>query len=76
MNYFRYCTEGYIKDICFGSDGNMQFTLTPNSDYSIEVEHRGEKKTCPVFRQEDFSHHIFENGVAKLHAGDFTFSAP
>ena len=76
MNNSRYYTEGFIKDICFGSDGNMQFTLTPNSDYSIEVEHRGEKKTCPVFRQEDFSHNIFENGVAELHAGDFTFSAP
>ena len=76
MNYSGYCTEGFIKDICFGSDGNMQFTLTPNSDYSIEVEHRGEKKTCPVFRQKDFSHNIFENGVAEMHAGDFSFSAP
>ena len=76
MNYSGYCTEGFIKDICFGSDGNMRFTLTPNSDYSIEVEHRGEKKTCPIFRQKDFSHNIFENGVAELHAGDFSFSAP
>ena len=76
MNHSRYCTEGTIKDICFGSDGSTRFTLTPNSDYSIEVEHRGEKKTCPVFRQKDFSHNIFENGVAELHAGDFTFSAP
>lgn len=76
MNYSRYYTEGYIKDICFGSDGSTRFTLTPNSDYSIEVEHRGEKKTCPVFRQKDFSHNIFENGVAELHAGDFSFSAP
>ena len=40
------------------------------------MEHRGEIKTCPVFRQKDFSHHIFENGVAELHAGDFSFSAP
>ena len=76
MHYSRYCTEGTIKDICFGSDGSTRFTLTPNSDYSIEVEYKGEKKTCPIFRQKDFSHHIFENGVAKLHAGDFTFSAP
>ena len=76
MNHSRYCTEGFIKDICFGSDGNMRFTLTPNSEYSIEVEHRGEKKTCPVFRQKDFSHHIFENGVTELHAGDFSFSSP
>ena len=76
MNYSGYCTEGFIKDICFGSDGSTRFTLTPNSDYSIEVEHKGEKKTCPVFRQKDFSHNIFENGVAELHAGDFSFSAP
>ena len=54
----------------------MRFTLTPDSEYSIEVEHRGEKKTCPIFRQKDFSHHIFENGVAEFHAGDFSFSAP
>ena len=76
MDNPKYYTEGFIKDICFGSDGSTRFTLTPNSDYSIEVEHRGEKKTCPVFRQKDFSDNIFENGVAELHAGDFSFSAP
>ena len=76
MHYSRYCTEGYIKDICFGSDGSTRFTLTPTSEYSIEVNHRGEKKTFPVFRQKDFSHRIFENGVTELHAGDFSFSAP
>ena len=54
----------------------MRFTVTPDSEYSIGAEHKGEKKTCPVFRHKDFAERLCANGVADLYAGDFTFFAP
>lgn len=72
----RYYTEGVIKDVWLESKRNVRFTVTPDSEYSIGAEHKGEKKTCAVFRQEGFAEHLCDNGVADLYAGDFTFSAP
>ena len=72
----RYYTEGVIKDVWLESMRNVRFTVTPDSEYSIGAEHKGEKKTCAVFRQEGFAEHLCDNGVADLYAGDFTFSSP
>ena len=72
----RYYTEGVIKDVWLESMRNVRFTVTPDSEYSIGAENKGEKKTCPVFRHKDFAERLCANGVADLYAGDFTFSAP
>ena len=82
----RYYAEGVIKELWMAtkedasetgnaSETEVRFTLTPDKEYAIEAEHKGEKKTCPVFRQEDCAEHLCGNGVADLYAGDFTFSA-
>ena len=69
----RYYTEGVIKDVWLESKRDVRFTVTPDSEYSIGAEHKGEKKTCPVFRHKDFAERLCANGVADLYAGDFTF---
>jgi hypothetical protein len=72
----RYYTEGVIKDLWLESANDARFTLTPDSEYSIEADYKGEKKTCSVFRYEDFAERLCDNGVVDLYAGDYTFSAP
>lgn len=72
----RYYTEGVIKELWLKSKNDTRFTLTPDSEYSIGAEHKGEKKTYAVFRQEGFAEHLCDIGVADLYAGDFTFFAP
>lgn len=65
------------------SETEVRFTLTPDKEYAIEAEYKGEKKTCAIFRADDFAKDIFDDngnsgnkGVADLYAGDFTFSVP
>lgn len=70
----RYYAEGVIKELWIKPAEEFQFTLTPDKEYLIEVEHKGEKKSCGVFRPEDFSERICDGGVVDLYAGDFTFS--
>ena len=72
----RYYTEGVIKDVWLESMRNVRFTVTPDSEYSIGVDYKGEKKTCAVFRPENAAEHLCNKGVADLYAGDFTFSVP
>lgn len=72
----RYYTEGVIKDIWLESATDTRFSLVPDSECSIEVERNGEKKTCSVFRPEDFAEVVFGTRVANLYAGDFIFSVP
>ena len=72
----RYYTEGVIKDVWLESKRNVRFTVTPDSEYSIGVDYKGEKKTCAVFRPENAAEHLCNKGVADLYAGDFTFSVP
>ncbi|MGN0853264.1 MAG: hypothetical protein ACI4Q3_07800 [Kiritimatiellia bacterium] len=70
----RYYTEGVIKELWIKSAKEVCFTVMPDSEYSVEVEHKGEKKTCAVFRPENFSERVFGGAVADLYAGEFTFS--
>lgn len=64
------------------SESEVRFTLTPDKEYAIEAEHKGEKKTCVVFRPKGFAKDILDDNrrgnkkVADLYAGDFTFFAP
>ncbi len=81
----RYYAEGVIKELwkTTKSETEVRFTLTPDKEYAIEAEHKGEKRTCVVFRPEGFAKCILDDngnsgnkGVADLYAGDFTFSVP
>lgn len=64
------------------SETEVRFTLTPDKEYTIEAEHKGEKKTCVVFRPEGFAKDILDDNrrgnkkVGNLYAGDFTFFVP
>lgn len=91
-NKSRYYAEGIIKELWISANkantpdkGNttetkVRFTLTPDKEYAIEAEYKGEKTTCAIFRSDDFAKDILDEncnkGVADLYAGDFTFSAP
>lgn len=94
-NKSRYYAEGIIKELWIAANkantpdkGNttetkVRFTLTPDKEFAIEAEHKGEKRTCVVFRPEGFAKCILDDngnsgnkGVADLYAGDFTFSVP
>lgn len=71
----RYYTEGVIKELCVKPDNEVRFTLSLDKEYSIETEHKGEKKTCAVFRPECLAECVCGGNIAGLYAGDFIFSA-
>ena len=89
----RYYAEGVIKELWMAikadapktedvPETEVRFTLTPDKEYALEAEHKGEKKNCVAFRPEGFAKDILDDNkkrnkkVAALYAGDFTFSVP
>lgn len=91
-NKLRYYAEGIINELWIAAnktntpnngkaaETEVRFTLTPDKEYAIEAEYKGEKTTCAIFRSDDFAKDILDEncnkGITDLYAGDFTFSVP